>query len=128
MCRVSMLLTALLLLGGCSPGGPGKALPAPGGSAADISVAGSRHVGADVAFVQALIPHHRQGIALASAVARVPAAHTLAEAIIVTQRDEVTRMSGWLREWSASAPPSTAPSLTTAPATTAPSLTTAAAT
>src|SRR3954465_3778356 len=106
MRRVSMFLTALLLLGGCAPGGTGKVASTPGASAADISVAGSRHVSADVTFVQALIPHHRQGIALASGVARVPASRTLAEAIIATQQDEVARMSGWLREWSASAPPS----------------------
>jgi uncharacterized protein (DUF305 family) len=61
-----------------------------------------------VAFVQALIPHHRQGITLATAVARVPAARTLAEAIIVTQQDEVVRMSGWLREWSAAVPSASA--------------------
>jgi uncharacterized protein (DUF305 family) len=101
MRRVSMVLAVLLLLGGCGGGAP-----APAASAADTSGAGSRHASADVAFVQALIPHHRQGIALASAVARQPAARTLAEAIIVTQQDEVVRMSGWLREWSVPAAPS----------------------
>ena len=110
MRRVSMTLAVLLMLGGSALGGCGKAVPAPAASAANTSGAGSRHASADVAFVQALIPHHREGIALASAVARQPAARTLAEAIIVTQQDEVVRMSGWLREWSASAPPSAAPS------------------
>ena len=105
MRRVSMVLAVLLLLGGC-----GSGAPAPVASAADTSGAGSRHGSADVAFVQALIPHHRQGIVLASAVARQPAARTLAEAIIVTQHDEVVRMSGWLREWSGTVPPSAAPS------------------
>jgi uncharacterized protein (DUF305 family) len=105
MRRVSMVLAVLLLLGGC-----GSGAPAPAASAADTSGAGSRHASADVAFVQALIPHHRQGIVLASAVARQPAARTLAEAIIVTQQDEVVRMSGWLREWSASAATSLAES------------------
>src|SRR6476619_5701188 len=100
MRRVSMVLAVLLLLGGC-----GSGAPAPVASAADTSGAGSRHGSADVAFVQALIPHHRQGIVLASAVARQPAARTLAEAIIVTQQDEVVRMSGWLREWSGTVPP-----------------------
>ena len=105
MRRVSMLLAVLLLLGGC-----GTTAPAPAATGtADTSGAGSRHASADVAFVQALIPHHRQGIVLASAVAQQPAARTLAEAIIVTQQDEVVRMSGWLREWSATVPPSAAP-------------------
>src|SRR4051812_27301202 len=99
---VSMLLIVALLLGGCASGRSGPAAPA------DTSGAGSRHATADVAFVQALIPHHRAGIALASAVARQPAARTLAEAIIVTQQDEVVRMSGWLREWAATVPSSVA--------------------
>jgi len=108
MRRVSMLLAGLLLLGGSALGGCGSAAHAPAASAADTSGAGSRHASADVTFVEALIPHHQRGIALASAVAQLPAARTLAEAIIVTQQDEVVRMSGWLREWSASAPPSAA--------------------
>jgi uncharacterized protein (DUF305 family) len=124
MRRVSMLLAVLLLLGGCgratpgpaapagaTPGaGPAAATPGPAGLAAGTSGAGSRHTSVDVAFGQALIPHHRQGIALASSVARQPGARTLAEAIIVTQQDEVARLSGWLREWSATVPPSAAPS------------------
>ena len=122
MRRVSMLLAALLLLSGCTPGGSGSAAPH---SAAGTSGAGSRHVSADVTFVRSLIPHHQRGIVLASAVARVPAAHILAEAIIVTQQDEVARMSGWLREWSASAPPSVTRSAATAPPSTAPSRATA---
>src|SRR3954471_13435181 len=99
---VSMLLTVALLLGGCGPGGSGRAAPAP---AADTMGAGSRHAAADVTFVQALVPHHQEGIALASAVAQQESARTLAEAIVVTQQDEVVRMSGWLREWSATVPP-----------------------
>jgi uncharacterized protein (DUF305 family) len=63
------------------------------------------HNSADVAFVQALIPHHREGIALATEVARPAEAHTLAEAIIVTQQDEVVRMATWLKAWHATSPP-----------------------
>ena len=104
MRRVLMGLV-VLLLGGCALSGCGAAAPAPATPAADTSGAGSRHAGADVRFVRALIPHHQQGITLASEVARQPAARTLAEAIIVTQQDEVVRMNGWLREWSAADPP-----------------------
>jgi uncharacterized protein (DUF305 family) len=111
MRRVSMLLAVALLLGGC-----GTTAPAPAASAADTAGAGSRHASADVTFVRALIPHHQEGIALAVAVARQPTARTLAEAIIVTQQDEVVRMRGWLREWSAAGPPSAA----AAPATLSP--------
>ena len=88
-----MVLAGLLLLGGCG------LAPAPAPA----------HAAADVAFVRALIPHHQQGIGLASAVAERPEARTLAEAIIVTQQDEVVRMSGWLRDWSEPVPPSAAP-------------------
>jgi len=63
-----------------------------------------------VTFARALITHHRQGIALAAATAaRRPEARTLAEAIIVTQQDEVVRMTTWLTAWGAGAPPSTSP-------------------
>ena len=73
-----------------------------------------RHAAADVAFLKALIPHHRDGIALASAAAaRSPQARTLAQAIIVTQQDEVVRMSGWLRAWGEAPPPSAAPAAVT---------------
>jgi len=57
---------------------------------------------ADVRFVQALIPHHEQGIALAelgAAKAADPQLRMLANAIVTTQRDEVTRMRGWLKAW-----------------------------
>jgi uncharacterized protein (DUF305 family) len=65
-----------------------------------------------VAFVRALIPHHRAGIALASAAAAEdPGARTLAEAIIVTQQDEVVRMTDWLRIWGVAPPASAAPSM-----------------
>jgi uncharacterized protein (DUF305 family) len=70
---------------------------------------GAAHNAADVTFVETLIPHHRTGIALASKVASHPATHVLAEAIISTQQDEVTRMSGWLATWGVSAQPARAP-------------------
>jgi uncharacterized protein (DUF305 family) len=66
----------------------------------------SRHAAADVAFVRALIPHHEQGITLARQAAKNPRARTLAEAIIVTQQDEIVRMTAWLAAWHEAAPPS----------------------
>lgn len=137
--RRSLILVAVLaaLAGGCGSGGepatPPALLPGPGGGSAGNPAgggavtggpgaesggainasgpgAGTRHNAADVAFAQALIPHHREGIALASAAAAThPAAQTLAEAIIATQQDEVVRMTSWLGEWGVSAPPSKAP-------------------
>jgi uncharacterized protein (DUF305 family) len=123
MRRVSIVLVSLVLVAGCgtSPGDgtPGSA-PAPGavpglapapGASVPVAVAGkpaveSRHAAADVTFVRALIPHHEQGIALARQVAKTPGARTLAEAIIVTQQDEIVRMTAWLAAWNEAAPPS----------------------
>ena len=116
-----MVLAGVLLAAGCgtSAGGaptstPGvAAAPAPAGASsppAAVStgaVVEGRRSAADVAFVRGLIPHHQAGIALAREVAKRPANQTLAEAIIVTQQDEVVRMTGWLAAWGESAPAST---------------------
>ncbi len=100
------LLVAILCGGlaacGTTAAGPSPAVP---------PAVGAAHNAADVSFVEALIPHHRIGIALASEAASRPAAHVLAEAIVSTQRDEVTRMSGWLTTWGVSPPP-TSPAVT----------------
>ncbi|MGX6603584.1 DUF305 domain-containing protein [Micromonosporaceae bacterium Da 78-11] len=127
---LTVLAAALLLTGGCgtasspvpagvAPAGSVPAAPAATAAAsadpaapADPAAASvsAKHDAGDVAFVQALIPHHRQGIALASATAaKHPDARTLAQAIIVTQQDEVVRMTSWLKAWGVAAPPSTAP-------------------
>ncbi|MFI5898180.1 DUF305 domain-containing protein [Actinoplanes sp. NPDC051513] len=106
MRRISILLAALLLVAGCG-GAPSS--PTPATTTADTSRAGSRHAAADVEFIRALILHHQDGIGLARAAAAQPPARTLAEAIIVTQQDEVVRMTGWLREWGAPGPDSGSP-------------------
>ena len=107
MRRVSIVLAAVLLLAACGTSSPTH--PAPATTTADTTSAGSRHTPADVDFVRALIPHHQQGIALARGAASEPGARTLAEAIIVTQQDEVVRMSGWLKDWSEPVPESASP-------------------
>ena len=106
MRRVLMGLAVVgLLAGGCGDA-PRAAEPSP----VSTTGAAARHAAGDVAFAQQLIAHHRAGIALASAVAgKYPQARTLTEAIIVTQQDEIVRMTGWLREWGAAPPPSAAP-------------------
>jgi len=92
------------------PAGCGAEPPPPIGPSVSAGV--SRDVNAtDVAFVRTLLPHLRQGIAIAQPAATRSARdelRTLAAAIVATQRDEVARLQGWLRAWgqseSASAP------------------------
>jgi uncharacterized protein (DUF305 family) len=103
MRRASIVLVGVLLLSaGC---GSAETSAAPG-IATHVHTA---HGAGDLAFVRAMIPHHRHGIALARAAARQPRARILAEAIIVTQQDEIARMTGWLRAWGEPTPPSAAP-------------------
>lgn len=106
---LTVIPVVLVLAAGC-----GTATPPPGGTATPAvtttTAVSADHDAGDVAFAQGLITHHRQGIALAAATAaRHPDARTMAEAIIVTQQDEVVRMTGWLTAWGAAAPPSAAP-------------------
>ncbi|WP_433307076.1 DUF305 domain-containing protein [Actinoplanes sp. CA-030573] len=101
------------------PGEPGAAAAtgagrAGAGNSGGPAKAGARHAPADVAFVTALLPHHQQGIGLAREAAGRPEARTLAEAIIVTQQDEMVRMTGWLREWGGTPPPTAGTATTTA--------------
>jgi uncharacterized protein (DUF305 family) len=112
MRRASIVLVAALITAGCGSGPTSTTAPPP--ITAPVTAGtlgpGPRHNAADVEFAGALIPHHQQGIALAAAVARTPEARTLAEAIIVTQQDEVARMTDWLRTWGATPPAAAAPS------------------
>jgi len=121
MRRASITLIGLLLIAGCgtSSGSAGltttpEVAAAPGATKAATTPAAqpaaeSKHAAADIEFVRALIPHHQQGIALARELAERPATRTLAEAIIVTQQDEVVRMTTWLAAWGQAAPPSASP-------------------
>jgi uncharacterized protein (DUF305 family) len=115
MRRSSRLVAALVCAGGLAGCGAAADIP----DTAPIS-AGPEHNAADVAFVVGLIPHHRAGIELAQEVAKQPDRQVLAEAIITTEQDEITRMTGWLATWGVTAvPPSTAPA-STVPASTVP--------
>jgi uncharacterized protein (DUF305 family) len=106
------------LCAGCSgpdaapPSAPGAAAPGSTPAAAPASAPPKAHDADDVAFVRALLAHHQAGIALAGAAARNPRARVLAEAIIVTQQDEVVRMQQWLSAWgeTGSAAPAPRPS------------------
>ena len=109
-----LLALALLLLvpvAGCGTdrsAPPDAPPPAPAPAAGQPSRSAEFNA-ADVAFVRALIPHHEQGIALAELgadKATDPDVRMLAKAIVTTQRDETTRMRGWLTAWRQPAAPS----------------------
>ena len=87
--RALAAAAAVLVLGGCGSEPPS---PAPASTFSQ----------ADVTFVQALLPQHRAGIALAGVGAERasrPELRTMAAAIVATQRDEVARMTEWLVVW-----------------------------
>lgn len=79
--------------GGHSHGHTHAPAPAPGDTA--------RWTAADVRFMQEMIGHHAQAIQmsrLAPTRAETPSVRTLAERIIVSQRDEIANMQTWLRD------------------------------
>lgn len=107
MRRSSSFVAALACLGALAACGIAADQPPP--TPVATTAVDPAHNAADVAFVEALIPHHRTGIKLAEAAAKRPETRVLAEAIISTQQDEVTRMTGWLTTWGVTTPPSATP-------------------
>jgi uncharacterized protein (DUF305 family) len=99
--RRALLALALVvpaLLTGC---GTAREKATPPGPAATAAVSPGFN-STDVMFVQMIIPHHRQGIAIAEIGAERASRDdikVLASAIVATQRDEVARLEGWLRVW-----------------------------
>ena len=58
-----------------------------------------QHTGADVAFVQGMIPHHQQALRMTALVDERTSSEQvpqLAERIEVSQTDEITQLEGWL--------------------------------
>ena len=98
--RALPALTALLLLlaAGCGDGdGDGDA------SAGD----GEEHTSADVAFAQAMIPHHEQAlqmVAMTEGRDLSPDFAHLTEHVHDAQQPEIETMSGWLEEWGEDVP------------------------
>ncbi|MGW4648443.1 DUF305 domain-containing protein [Kitasatospora sp. NPDC004289] len=115
--RRTSLATAALLAGGllltaCGSGGSSHAgghsgAPATA-SASAPAVAGAKPYNAtDLAFVQGMIPHHRQALEmaeLAGSRAAAPEVKQLAEQIRKAQDPEITTMSGWLTTWGEQVP------------------------
>lgn len=113
--RAAAVLTASVVvagLAGCTSdeqapegGAPVVQLGAPGESGTTLSPAegeaieGPTYTDADVAFVQGMVPHHRQALEMTALVAdRMgdPDLAVMAERIEVSQVDEIKRMEDWL--------------------------------
>ena len=100
----AILIAAALLLGACGTASEAPASPqAPTAAQAAVQAEGG-HNDTDVMYLQMMVAHHGQGlemVRLAAKSAERGEIRTLAQAIEVTQRDEVKLMTGWLNQWSA---------------------------
>ena len=102
--HATVVLAAALLVAGCgtAPDVPAGGAAATSAAAAPASATPDTFNDTDVMFLQMLGPHHTQGIEIVKIGAERSTRaeiRTLADAIRVTQAEEVTRMSGWLKGW-----------------------------
>lgn len=100
---------AAAVAAGCSdtPPSPSSSAAAPAPSASSGPVT-PEHNGADVTFVQGMIPHHRQAIAMSEQAgprAASPQVQDLAGRIARAQGPEIEQMNSMLAAWGAPAPP-----------------------
>jgi uncharacterized protein (DUF305 family) len=106
------VLTAGAVLAGCSGNTSNHDMTGMGSSTTSApSNQQGGHNQADVAFAQAMIPHHAQALDMAGLVAgRTTNAKVidLAGRIQKAQDPEIQLMTGWLKTWGAAAPTSTA--------------------
>jgi uncharacterized protein (DUF305 family) len=111
---VAATVTAVAGLAACgsSSGGGHGSMPMGTGSSAPAGTASAAFNDADVAFAQAMIPHHRQAVdmaTLADTGAADPQVKQLAAQIKAAQDPEIQTMTGWLAAWGK---PTTMPSTT----------------
>jgi uncharacterized protein (DUF305 family) len=91
----ALAIASALLLSGCAANSDADAADANTAAAPEFNKA-------DVTFVQGMIPHHRQAIAMAQLAqgrASDPAVEQLAQKIEAAQSPEIRMMQGWLRSW-----------------------------
>ena len=107
---IGMLIAALttLLIAGCGTSAPSTASSPTAGTPAASASASAQHNDADVAFVQGMIPHHTQAVAMSQLVqgrASSPKVIELATQIAQAQGPEITQMQGFLQSWNVAAAP-----------------------
>jgi uncharacterized protein (DUF305 family) len=97
------------LLAGCGNAATGPA-SAPPAASSTASAAQQQHNQADIAFLQGMIPHHAQAIAMAQLAptrAASPKMKDLTGRIQDEQGPEIAQMSGLLRSWGIPVPATT---------------------
>ncbi|WP_329459458.1 DUF305 domain-containing protein [Streptomyces sp. NBC_01497] len=112
--RPAAVATAFVLAALALTACAGTGAPAAGGNsgvpldgAPSASASPGAHNAQDAAFARAMIPHHRQAVAMAALApgrAGSTAVRTLAAHVAQAQRPEITAMAGWLTAWGAAAP------------------------
>lgn len=93
---------------GTTAGIPPKGTPSGTVNAATVDLEGLKTVTPfDLPFLNAMIPHHEEAVALAKQIAlttKDPAIKTLADHLVRDQGAEVTQMTGWRTKWYPTAP------------------------
>lgn len=100
-----LVAATTIVVAGCGASAPGPA-SAPGASSS--SSASTQRNDADIAFVQGMIPHHMQAVAMSQLVtgrASSPQVIDLAKQIEQAQGPEITQMQGFLQGWNVPATP-----------------------
>lgn len=103
-CGLVAATAALVVLAGCSGT---TAAPAPEAGTSATPASSTAYAAADVAFVQGMIPHHEQAVAMADLTptrAASPELRELASRIRAGQGPEIDRMTGLLTAWGAPRP------------------------
>lgn len=118
--RISVITAAAaasVALAGCGGNSaPTSTVPGTGAAATTASTAApsTAHNQADITFVQDMIPHHQQAVAMAKMVANHGASRQVTELagrIEAAQQPEIDHLNGFLRAWNAPAPQSAGSSM-----------------
>ncbi|GAA3550688.1 DUF305 domain-containing protein [Microlunatus spumicola] len=103
---VALALTAVLAVAGCSDHDMGTTAPgasAPAANPTGSSSASAEFNDADVMFVQMMLPHHEQAVAMSDTLLAksgvAPDVAALAEQIKAAQQPEIDTMKGFLAAW-----------------------------
>lgn len=103
----AVVAIAGVVLVGCAGGTEPSPSTNSGAGASSQVAAEAEHNDADVAFLQGMIPHHRQAVEMAELAAsrsQDPQVLDLAARIGAAQEPEIQTMTAWLQDWGAEVP------------------------